>query len=191
MTRSELHPLIVAAARGELPEWTAVRPLRLPHLAAVADLMARWATELGLDARDRTRWAAAGWLHDVLRDASPESLAADAGEYPERLRHGPAAAARLAAAGVTDAELLDAVRYHSLGKRGLGRLGRFLYLADYLEPRRSFAAVENAALRARLPHHGDAVLRRVCALRILDALERGLLLRPETVGFWNQLLEGE
>lgn len=181
------HPLIVAAAAGQLPAWACVRAERLIHLRSVAELLARWAAELGLDESDRLRWAAAGWLHDSLRDADPESLAAAAAEYPEQVQHGPAAAERLAAEGVDDRELTDAVRYHSLGYSGWGALGRFLYLADYLEPGRPFAPVENAALRAALPHEPDVALRRVCALRMEEVLNRGRPLRQETVAFWNEL----
>ncbi|UCC74826.1 MAG: HD domain-containing protein [Gemmatimonadota bacterium] len=191
MMRLELHPLIVAAAGGELPEWAQVRPARMPHLASVANLLARWATELGLDEHDHTRWAAAGWLHDSLRDAAAGTLAADARDYPEPVRHAPAAAERLRAEGVADGELLDAIRYHPLGNRGLGPLGRYLYLADYLEPTRPFAPAENAALRARLPHRPEPALKRVCALRIAETLRRGMPLRYETVAFWNELQEGE
>lgn len=182
-----MHPIIMAAARGELPAWARVRAGRMTHLASVAELLARWATELGLDESNRMRWVAAGWLHDSLRDGDPESLAAVAAEYPARVQHGPAAAERLSEEGVDDRELLDAIRYHSLGNSGLGALGRYLYLADYLEPGRPYAPVENAALRAALPHAPDAVLRRVCALRIQEVVSRGLPLRRETVAFWNEL----
>jgi HD superfamily phosphohydrolase YqeK len=106
------------------------------------------------------------------------------------VQHGPAAAEQLIAEGVDDQELLDAIRYHSLGNSGLGALGRYLYLADYLEPGRPYAPVENAAMRAGLPHEPDAVLRRVCGLRIQEVLNRGAPLRRETVAFWNELQEG-
>ncbi|NIN71469.1 MAG: HD domain-containing protein [Gemmatimonadetes bacterium] len=187
MTRRKLHPLIVAAARGELPVWARVRTGRLTHLASVAELLTSWAAELGLDDSDRMRWVAAGWLHDSLRDEDPESLAAAAAHYPAQVQHGPAAAERLSAEGVDDRELLDAIRYHSLGHRGFGALGRYLYLADYLEPGRPYAPVENAAMRAALPHEPDAALRRVCARRIREVLNRGRPLRRETVAFWNEL----
>ncbi len=182
-----MHPIIVAAAGGELPAWARVRAGRMTHLASVAELLARWATELGLDETDRLRWVAAGWLHDSLRDEDPESLAAAVAEYPVQVQHGPAAAERLRAEGVDDGELLDAIRYHSLGNGGLGALFRYLYLADYLEPRRPYAPVENAAMRAALPRESDAVLKRVCALRIQEVLSRGRPLRRETVAFWNEL----
>jgi HD superfamily phosphohydrolase YqeK len=188
---SRMHPIIIAAGRGELPAWARVRPGRMIHLASVAELLGRWAAELGLDENDRVRWTAAGWLHDSLRDADPGSLAANAADYPKQVRHGPAVAERLRAEGVEDGELLDAIRYHSLGNRGWGPLGRYLYLADYLEPGRPYAPVVNAALRARLPQEPDAVLRRVCALRMEEVLKGGKPLRPETVAFWNELLEGQ
>ncbi|MEE9133779.1 MAG: HD domain-containing protein [Gemmatimonadota bacterium] len=187
MTGQELHPLILAAAEGRLPDWACPRSSRRPHLAAVAELMAVWAGELALDERDRTRWTAAGWLHDALRDADSGELCSEAGDFPAKVRHGPAAAARLRKAGVNDDELLDAISFHSLGRDGLGQLGRLLYLADYLEPTRTFDPVENAALRARLPADEHAVLRLVCARRLSDTLGRGIPLHPASVSFWNQL----
>jgi HD superfamily phosphohydrolase YqeK len=187
MTRPVPHPILMAAAHGELPDWARIDQSRLRHVASVAQLLERWAEALDLDEADRIRWAAAGWLHDALRDADPAELAAEAGDYPSKVRHGPAVAVRLRSAGVDDDEFLEAVRYHSLGCRGLRRLGRFLYLADYLEPVRPYDPVRHAALRARLPDDHVTALRWVCARRIDDRLRRGKSLHPDTVSFWNEL----
>ena len=188
MTDSELHPIVAAAGRGALPEWAQVKPSRVPHLERVAALMAEWATCLMLGERDRARWAAAAWLHDALRDADPAALIDVAGEYPDKVRHGPAAAAWLRELGVDDEELLQAIAYHTLGRPGLARLGRFLFMADYLEPGREFEDGEREALRARLPEEEAEVLRDVCARRIAWRLRDGEPLRRETVEFWNQLV---
>jgi HD superfamily phosphohydrolase YqeK len=188
MTRPVPHPILLAAAHGELPDWARIVESRVRHVASVAALLQRWAEELDLAEADRLRWAAAGWLHDALRDADPDELAAEAGDYPRKARHGPAVAERLRSAGVDDEEFLEAVKYHSLGCRGLRRLGRFLYLADYLEPLRPYDAVRHAALRARLPNDHVAALKWVCARRIGDRLRRGRPLHPDTVDFWNELL---
>lgn len=164
---------------------------RRAHVARVVRLLDRWAAALGLGEGDRTRWRAAGWLHDALRDAPAASLRpllpADLAALPAPLLHGPAAAERLREEGVADAPLLDAIRYHTVGHPSLDRLGRALYLADYLEPGRTFAPLRNAVLRARLPEAFDAVLREVVAERLGHQLETGRPLRPESVAFWNAL----
>lgn len=187
MTASDLHPIIRDAAAGRLPDWACVMPGRVPHLERVARLMESWAVELALEPLDRERWAAAAWLHDALRDADTGRLATEAPEYPEKVRHGPAVAARLRKLGVADEELLEAIAFHTLGRPGLRRLGRFLFMADYLEPGRDFEEGERADLRKRLPADVEEVLREVCARRIAWRLREGKSLRSETVDFWNEL----
>lgn len=183
---------MVRAAEGELPAWAAVADeSRRRHLASVAASLDRWARDLGLSDSDRARWRAAGWLHDALRDAPPERFdPAVAPTWPALLRHGPAVAGRLAAERVQDAELLNALAYHSTGHPELGALGRFLVLADYLEPGRGFLPGWRAALRAQLPERCDSVLRQVAAARISHAVQRGYALLPETVAFWNGIAGG-
>jgi HD superfamily phosphohydrolase YqeK len=188
MTGKETHPIIEAAAQGQLPDWTCVKDSRMPHLASVAEVMLTWATDLELDLSDRQRWTAAGWLHDSLRDADPESFGAEVDEFPAKVRHGPAAAERLRQAGVDDEEVLQAITFHSLGCGGMERLGRYLYLADYLEPLRKFDRVEREALMGHLPHDPAKALRSVCARRIAYQVGRGTALRRETVEFWNEFV---
>lgn len=178
------------AADGELPEWAAATPARREHIARVAALMDEWAGALGLDAAERARWRAAAWLHDALRDADPEALRAQLGpeyaDFPGPLLHGPAAAARLE--GDVDAEVADAIRYHTLGHPRLGRIARALYLADFLEPGRDFAVEWREGLRERMPKEMDAVLMEVVAARIRHLLEERNPVRPETAAFWSTLV---
>jgi 2-amino-4-hydroxy-6-hydroxymethyldihydropteridine diphosphokinase len=93
-------------------------------------------------------------------------------------------AARL---GDGDAELAEAVRYHTLGHPALGQLGRALYLADFLEPGRDFEEEWRAELRARMPEDLDGVLREVVRARIQNLLSADRPVRAETVAFWNSL----
>ena len=187
MTDTDLHPIIVSASDGCLPEWSQVKADRVPHLERVAGLMGSWAQGLGLGGDDRVRWTAAAWLHDSLRDADPDSLIDLAFDFPKKVRHGPAAASRLRSDGVNDEELHEAIAYHTLGRPGLRRMGRFLFMADYLEPGRSFESNQRQALRSRLPAEENQVLKDVCALRIAWRLRDGKPLRQETVDFWNEL----
>jgi 2-amino-4-hydroxy-6-hydroxymethyldihydropteridine diphosphokinase len=170
MAGLDLHPIVTAAARGRLPGWAAVGPQRLAHMSRVAAMLDRWAAELELSDRDRARWVSAGWLHDALRDGDDDLLARLAPEWPQWVRHGPAAAALLEADGVSDEELLEAVRY--------------------LEPGRPFLPIERASLSARLPRDAAGVLLRVIELRLRALLDNGQALHSDTVSFWNDLVGG-
>lgn len=189
-----LHPLVRAAAGGALPEWARASPGRRRHMERVADLLERWARAFGLEDLETTRWRAAGMLHDVLRDADPQALrplvAPELRDRPGGMLHGPAAAARLREAGVADDALLLAVAWHTMGHPGLDRLGRALYLADYLEPGRDFDSERLAMLRDRVPDDLGAVLREVAARRIHRSLEKGRPLLEPTISFWNDLIDG-
>lgn len=184
--------LLERAAAGVLPEWAEASPVRREHCARVAALMGSWAEAMGLPQPEQLRWRAAGWLHDALRDAEPatlrELLPPKSVDLPGPLLHGPAAAVRLRADGVTDLELLYAIAYHTVGSSQFGLLGQALYLADTLEPGRNFDPAWTAALRARVPGEFDAVLREVVAERLGHQLELCRPLRPESVDFWNSLV---
>lgn len=187
------HPVVEAAARGELPDWAEADAARRAHIARVADLMGAWAAELRLPPPERTRWLAVAWLHDALRNADPQGLRVRVppgmAALPGPLLHGPAAAERLRLDGVGDGELLQAVAYHTLGHPGLGTLGRALYAADFLEPGRDLLNAWREGLRSRLPSDLDGVVREVLGARIGYLVGRGSPLRPETVAFWNVLVE--
>ncbi|HLU24859.1 MAG TPA: HD domain-containing protein [Longimicrobiales bacterium] len=183
--------MIEAAAAGRLPAWAEAGEARRAHMARVAALMDAWAEGLGLDGAERVRWRAAAWLHDALRDADPERirglLPPELRDLPPPLVHGPAAAVRLRQDGVADESLLRAIAYHTIGHPSLDRLGRALYLADFLEPGRTFDPGGRAALRARMPEAMDAVLATVVERRIAYLLVGRRRLRLETIQFWNEL----
>lgn len=184
-----LSAVVRAAARGELPEWARASEKRRAHIGRVAALLGEWAQALALPEDEQTRWLAAGWLHDVLREADPDELRPLVPEefraLPGKLLHGPAAAERLA--GEADPELLDAIRYHTLGSARFGTLGRALYLADFLEPGRRYEPEWTAALRGRMPHDLTGVLREVVEARVRHVTESGSILHPETRALYEQV----
>jgi HD superfamily phosphohydrolase YqeK len=190
-TDAALHPLVVSAANGILPPWGEVGERRYAHMGRVAELLRQWADALGAGTREQLRWRAAGWLHDVLRDAEPETLREELpsglATLPAGVLHGPAAAQRLAEIG--DPELLDAIRYHTVGHPDLRKLGRALFLADYLEPGRSFRSEWRSSLRDRMPHEMDDVLVEVLAARIEHLLGSRRAVNADTVEFWNVVVE--
>lgn len=170
-----------------LPPWAEVGEKRRAHIARVTALLDRWAQRLRLPADEAQAWHDAGRWHDALRDASAESLRALAAgdDRPVETLHGPAAAVRLAADGETRADVLDAIRWHTVGFAGWTRVGRALYMADFLEPGRQFARADRAFLADHLVHDFDGVFRQVVRMRIEWTVREGKALFPETVALWN------
>lgn len=172
-----------------VPDWARMSEERRAHVERVAGLLREWAEAMQVPAAERERWLRAAYLHDALRDADPAWLER---LVPDRwgiaaLRHGPAAARLAQQHGETDAGVLAAVQYHSVGYAGWDDAGRMLYLADYLEPGRRFREAERRAWADRVPHDRVAVLREVAADRLSWVLRSGRPLVEESVAFWNAL----
>ena len=171
-----------------LPGWAVVGARRRAHIERVTTLLDTWAAAIGLAPDEARAWHDAGRWHDALRDADGEVLSTWAGplaSLPANAWHGPAAAARLAAEGEQREDVLDAIRWHTLGYATWGRTGRALYLADFLEPGRSFAAEERAALRDAVPNDFEGSFRQVVRWRLAWTIRDGKPLFPQTVALWN------
>jgi 2-amino-4-hydroxy-6-hydroxymethyldihydropteridine diphosphokinase len=172
-----------------LPEWAQVTEKRRAHIARVTALLDFWAGALGIEDGERQAWHDAGLWHDALRDASEETLRSLTGddERPVHILHGPAAAERLVRGGEARGELLDAIRWHTLGSATWGRTGKALYMADFLEPGRPFSRADRAFLAAHVTADFDGVFRQVVRARIEWTVREGKMLYPETADLWNSI----
>lgn len=171
----------------ELPPWACVTDKRRAHIERVTALLDRWATELRVGNDEARAWREAGLLHDALRDAPEEKLRSlvPRPDFITEMLHGPAAAEMLEREGEDRHDLLEAIRWHTVGSATWGRLGRALFMADFLEPGRSFARADRAYLAAHVATDFDATFRQVLRMRIDHALHEGHTLFPETVALWN------
>ena len=173
--------------RSLLPAWSRVSDKRLAHIGRVTNLLLEWADALKLGDDERAGWRDAGLLHDALRDGEESdlrALAALPGAITEML-HGPAAAAILRREGEQRPDVLQAIAYHTVGHASFDRTGRALYMADFLEPGRSFSISDRAYLRKHVPTDFDATFRQVVRMRIEWTVREGKALFPETVEMWN------
>jgi 2-amino-4-hydroxy-6-hydroxymethyldihydropteridine diphosphokinase len=115
----------------------------------------------------------------LLRELSLDERA------PTEILHGPAAAARLEALGESRRDVLDAIRWHTLGNPHWARTGQALFMADFLEPGRKFMVSERAWLAQMVPGDFAGVFRQVVKVRLEWSLREGKGLHPETVAMWN------
>lgn len=169
-----------------------LKPARYDHTLAVAALAAELARRWGLD-EEKARLA--GLLHDAGRMLPiPELIRAGrrAPHYAETARRDPIllhayASETLAKKRfeVKDAEVLSAVRNHTLGAVPMKPLDRLLYVADACSEDRRYPGVE--ALRRQAFNDLDAAFRSCVAQKLSRAVGDGRWLHPATVELWNSL----
>lgn len=169
------------------PSWGIASARRQAHVGRVVALLTEWSVTMRLRPEEAAAWIDAGWWHDALRDADEATLRAMTGDLhgPLGLLHGPAAALRLEAYGEQRLDVLEAVRWHTVGRANWTRTGRALYMADFLEPGRAFMQADRAFLARLVPTTFDDVFRTVVRMRIEWALRERKGFSPETVALWN------
>lgn len=114
---------------------------RVIHTAGVVICALKRAKELGLD-KEKVRITAT--LHDCakyLDYKSVEGFTLPDG-VPEPVIHSFLGAFVAEKLGVTDEEIIDAIRFHSSGKANMSLLGRLLFVADMIEEGRNYEGVE-------------------------------------------------
>ncbi|MES2525423.1 MAG: hypothetical protein V4617_22220 [Gemmatimonadota bacterium] len=172
-----------------LPKWAVASMRRREHVGRVVALLDRWSQELALDPREARAWHDAGAWHDALRDEDEDALRDLTGDRdrPCGLLHGPAAALRLERDGEPRHDVLEAIRWHTVGCAKWARTGRALYMADFLEPGRKFMQEDRAFLASQVPNAFDAVFRQVVRMRLEWVLREGKGLTTEAVALWNSV----
>lgn len=173
----------------DLPPWARVSDKRAEHIQRVTNLLGAWAATMRLAPAEARAFMDAGLLHDALRDAPEAELREITGDTrsPAGLLHGPAAAIVLQRHGERRQDLLDAIRYHTVGHTGWSRVGKALFMADFLEPGRKFSRQDRYFLSLQVPTSFDDVFRQVVRMRLEWTVREGNHIFPETVALWNEL----
>ncbi|NMO94878.1 bis(5'-nucleosyl)-tetraphosphatase (symmetrical) YqeK [Paenibacillus lemnae] len=89
--------------------------------------------------------------------------------------------------GITDPEILDAIRYHTSGRVGMTLLDKVVCLADYIEPGRDFPGVHN--LRELAQHSLEGALAGGFDSTISHLIARKQIIYPLTVLSRNDLIK--
>lgn len=134
----------------------------------------------------------AGIMHDVAKNLKEDSpyligfIRPDG--VPDKILHqfsGAYVAER--AFGVTDEDVLNAIRYHTTGREAMSPLEKLIYLADMVEPKREFEGVDEirAAFGRDLDEAMYLALKRTT--EFLD--EEGGCIYPLTLSAYNYYKE--
>ncbi|MFY4774852.1 bis(5'-nucleosyl)-tetraphosphatase (symmetrical) YqeK [Metabacillus sp. RGM 3146] len=107
--------------------------------------------------------------------------------YNGELWHAPAGAYLVQKeAGINDPEILDAIRYHTSGRKGMSLLDKIIFVADYIEPGRHFPGVEEA--RKLAEKNLDEALILALKNTIVFLLKKNQAVYPDTIETYNDLV---
>ena len=125
-------------------------PKRYNHSLCVADEAVRLAKKYGGDIE---KAYLAGLLHDITKNASEQEhlnifnefgiMLNDIEKNAEKLWHAISGSAFIEhKLGITDKEIITAVRYHTTARAGMSQLEKLLYLADFTSADRDYDDVD-------------------------------------------------
>jgi len=109
-------------------------------------------------------------------------------EYNSELWHAPAGAYLVEQeAGIADAEILDAIRYHTSGRPGMTLLEKVIYLADYIEPGRHFPGVDE--VREMAKEDLNKALIKAVQNTIMFLMKKNQTIYPDSFHTYNDLIK--
>ena len=131
----------------------------------------------------------AGLVHDCAKNMNDEEILNialkhdieinDVCKESPQLLHGVVGA-------VLAKELIDAITYHTTGRKNMSILDKIIYIADYIEPLRNFPGVEE--LREIAFKNINEALLRSFDNTIKFVIDRGQLLHFDTIEARNYLI---
>lgn len=90
--------------------------------------------------------------------------------------------------GLVDRDVLEAVRFHTTGAPEMGIVSRIVYLADFMEPERSFKGVDEVRRLALEEGRLEQALLTAVELTICHVMQRGKLLHGASVALRNWIV---
>ncbi len=183
----------------EIQKWVSaqVSPPRLSHIQGVVQVAEKLAARYGLPV---SKVHLAAWLHDCAKEQSKAEMMGwikkNHGKLDqwEKALPGlwhPHAAVGIALRkwGIKDITILEAIRCHTLGNPGMGPLAQLIFIADFIEPGRSFSGV-SLARKAAFESLKSGVLMKA-SMTIEFLLEKRMKIHPRLLETWNAFCGGE
>ena len=163
-----------------------LKPKRIPHVRGCEEEAIRLAERWGADPEQA---AEAAILHDCTKKEPLEDQLVLCGKYgltadeieshSEKLLHARTGAAIAEAEFGCCPEVVSAIRWHTTGKADMSLLEKIIYMADYIEPNRSFEGVER--LRKLAYEDLDRAMLLGFEMSLEDVRAQGNPAHPHTV----------
>ncbi|AQQ52946.1 bis(5'-nucleosyl)-tetraphosphatase (symmetrical) YqeK [Planococcus lenghuensis] len=182
--------VVLQKVKKRLPE------KRYTHVLGVMASAAVLAKEFGVSEEkanlaailhDVAKFSDRDWMRSIIikENMDPRLL-----DYHAELWHAPVGAYVAGKEfGVTDPDVLNAIRYHTTGRPDMSDLEKIIYIADLVEPGRKFTGVEE--LRAKKQEGLDEMLT-ACVRHSVDFLKsKGAAVFPDSLDCLNYYTNSE
>lgn len=168
---------------------------RFAHSLNVADSAAELAKKYGAD-EDKARLA--GILHDITKEtplSEQYEYIIKGGDVLSKLELNKSAVIHQKSGeaycrlelGITDPDVLGAIRYHTTGRRCMTLLERIVYTADFISADRNYPDVEQ--MRSLAQSSLEEAIMHSLKFTINKLLGDTDLIHPDTLECYNYLLE--
>lgn len=81
--------------------------------------------------------------------------------------------------GITDEDMLNAIRYHTTGRKGMSLLEKVVFIADFISAERDYNGVD--IMREKAKRSLDEAIVEGLGFTIKDLITRNLVIHPDTV----------
>ncbi len=168
---------------------------RFIHSLNVAKTAVELARRYGADEK---KAYTAGILHDVLKDKKPEELLdlidnrykvplTDVERSNHKLYHAIAGAEYVKnELGVNDDEIINAIRYHTTGRKNMSLLEKVIYIADFISEDRNYDGVERMREKAKISL--ETAMEEGLQFSIIELSEKLLPIHPDSIDAYNQIV---
>ncbi len=171
-----------------------LNPQRLEHSIRVMEMSQLLASLNNVD-QDKARLA--GLLHDCAKYDSQEKIVKEAQDYgldldpifkisPQLIHSELGSYIARSKYGIEDQEILDAIKYHTVGHGNMSKLGKIVYLADLIEAKRNYPGVE--ALRNLSFENLELGLLKAVDSNLIFLINKGAIIHPNTLELRNSLI---
>ncbi len=170
-------------------------PKRYIHSLNVADSARELAKNYGCD-EEKAYFA--GLVHDIMKNASEEEqlqimekggiILSRTEKINKKLWHAMAGECYLRVEkGITDDDILNAVRYHTTGRAGMSLLEKVVYIADYISAERDYEDV-NVMRDLSLNKGLDEAALYALKYSFKSLSKKEKLIHTDSVEYYNELI---
>ncbi len=188
MIDEKLRESYIALLRGRLKE------KRFIHSLNVANAAVMLAKRFGAD---EDKAYVAGLLHDITKNETDENqlqimksggiILTETQRNNPKLWHAMSGSVYLRKTlGITDEEILGAVRWHTTGKAGMTLLEKVIYIADYISAERDYPDVDVMRRLAETSLDAAALYALKYSMRALSEKEKPIC--EDSVAYYNELI---